>query len=362
MIRVCTVVGARPQFVKASVVSRAFKDRGDIHETIIHTGQHYDANMSTVFFTELGIPNPDHNLGVGSARHGAQTGRIMERLEPVLLNVGPDCVLVYGDTNSTLAAAVVASKLHFPVAHVEAGLRSFNRRMPEELNRILTDHCSTLLFPPTERAKANLAAEGIVGDRVRQVGDVMLDVAKAHETIIPEVESILANHRLVSGAFILATIHRAENTDDPTRLASIFDGLARVARVIPVLIPVHPRTRSIISTLSSESSLESIFMIEPVGYLSMLGLVRSCALVATDSGGLQKEAFFCRKPCVTLRSETEWVELVELGWNRTVPNPAADCVAEVILTSLGTKGTDAAPYGDGRASSHIAAAIAEIEF
>lgn len=309
-MKITTIIGARPQFIKAAVVSRAFREhRPDVQESIIHTGQHYDSNMSDVFFDELDIPRPHHHLGIGGGTHGQNTGRMLECIESVLMQKKSDWVLVYGDTDSTLAGALAAAKLHIPVAHVEAGLRSFNRNMPEELNRILTDHVSSLLFTPTDTATRNLAVEGITGDKVQQVGDVMYDAALYYRHKAKRPQGIP-----VESGFILSTIHRAENTDDPERLGNIIGALNEVAAETPVILPLHPRTRKLLSL--GDYDTRNITLLDPVGYLEMVWLLEHCKLVVTDSGGLQKEAYFFGKPCVTTREETEWVELVESGWNR----------------------------------------------
>jgi UDP-GlcNAc3NAcA epimerase len=308
-MKITTIIGARPQFVKAAVVSRALQQhRADVTEIIIHTGQHYDSNMSDVFFDELDIPKPNYHLGIGGGTHGQNTGRMLEGIETVLMQEKPDWVLVYGDTDSTLAGALAAAKLHIPVAHVEAGLRSFNRKMPEELNRILTDHVSTLLFTPTDTATRNLAVEGITDDKVQQVGDVMYDAALYYRNKAKRPVGLP-----VERDFILSTIHRAENTDDPERLSNIIGALNEVAAATPVILPLHPRTRKLLSL--GDYDTRNITLLDPVGYLEMVWLLEHCKLVVTDSGGLQKEAYFFGKPCVTTRDETEWVELVESGWN-----------------------------------------------
>jgi UDP-GlcNAc3NAcA epimerase len=356
-MRVVTVLGARPQFIKAAPVSAALA-RAEVSERLVHTGQHYDPNMSKIFFEELGIPVPWRHLGIGSGGHGAQTGAMLAALEPLLQEEQPDLVLVYGDTNSTLAGALAASKLHIPVAHVEAGLRSFNRRMPEELNRVVTDHLSDLLFAPTDTAMTHLRREGL-GDRaLHQVGDVMFDAALAFGEHARKRSEALARFGLAPKGYVLATVHRAENTDDPDRLRALLDGLGRVARELPVLLPLHPRTRARLAALGlGGASWPGLWVVEPVGYLDMVRLEQEAALIATDSGGVQKEAFFYRVPCVTLRDETEWVELVELGWNRLQPPVNAAAVAEALRGALGTVGREAAPYGNGRAATAIAEAI-----
>jgi UDP-GlcNAc3NAcA epimerase len=358
-MRLATVVGARPQFVKAAAVSRAFAERGQIEELLIHTGQHYDANMSDVFFDELGIPPPKFHLGIGSGGHGQQTGRMLEAVEKVLLETKPDWLLIYGDTNSTVAGALAAAKLHIPIAHVEAGLRSFNRRMPEEINRVASDHLSDLLLPPTRTAVDNLTREGIVGEKVKLVGDVMYDVALASREKASSLPGGLGRWNLESKEYALATIHRAENTDDPKCLAAVVGGLLRVAEALPVVLPLHPRTRAAFARHGAlPNPLPSgLRLIDPVGYLEMVLLEMHSRIVITDSGGVQKEAFFHGVPCVTLREETEWVELVEAGWNRLAPPTSTAAVANAVESSL-REPLDAAAapklYGDGRAALKIA--------
>ncbi|HEX9936339.1 MAG TPA: UDP-N-acetylglucosamine 2-epimerase (non-hydrolyzing) [Longimicrobium sp.] len=359
-MKVVTVLGARPQFIKAAAVSRALARVAGAREVLVHTGQHHDANMSDVFFAELGIPAPAHHLGVAGGGHGEMTGRMLGAVEAVLLEEKPDWVLVYGDTNSTLAGALAAVKLHQRVAHVEAGLRSFNRRMPEEINRVLTDHAADLLLAPTEAAVANLRAEGIDGGRVRLSGDVMYDAALYHAGAADRESRVLERLGVEPGGYVLATVHRAENTDDPARLAAVLEGLAAVAERFPVVLPLHPRTRGRAAGLpGAAAALERITVTEPLGYLDMVKLEKHAAVVATDSGGVQKEAFFYRVPCVTLRDETEWVELVELGWNRLVPPRDAGEVAGAVLAAAGSTGREGSPYGDGRAAQAVAAALAE---
>lgn len=353
-----TVVGARPQFVKASVVNRAL-DRAGLSQTLVHTGQHYDDNMSAVFFAELGIRAPDHYLGVGSGTHAEQTGQMLLRLEPVICQVKPKAVLVYGDTNSTLAGALAASKLCVPVAHVEAGLRSFNRAMAEEQNRIVADHLATVLFAPTKAAVSNLQREGIDEAAIILSGDVMYDAALMFAELSRN-QRTLEELKLGKQAFCLATIHRAENTDEPRRLSSIIAGLCTVARELPVVLPLHPRTRRRLSEDDIRRlTADHVKVLEPLGYLQMIALERSAAVIATDSGGVQKEAFFYGVPCVTLRNETEWTELVELGWNRVVDPSSAENVAAAILGACGTGGGEAKPYGDGNASTIIAEHLAQ---
>ncbi len=314
-MKLITIIGARPQFIKAAAVSREIAKYKEINEIIIHTGQHFDANMSEIFFEQMHIPKPDYNLEINSLSHGAMTGRMIEKIEEVLLLEKPDWVLIYGDTNSTIAGSLAAKKLHINVAHVEAGLRSFNRNMPEEINRILTDKISDILFCPTDTAVRNLQNEGIGKSSLSQIvkcGDVMQDAAifYANMSQKPEIK--------IPKRFILATIHRAENTDDPKRLTSIFKALTSIANEIPIILPLHPRTKKIISNSQFSINNPQLIFIDPVGYLEMIYLLKNCSLVMTDSGGLQKEAFFFGKPCVTLRDETEWVELVENNFNEIV--------------------------------------------
>ena len=354
-MKVLSIVGARPQFVKAAVVSRALSMIDGIGEVLLHTGQHYDKAMSQVFFSQLGIQEPDYNLAIGSGNHGSQTGRMLSAIEDVLLLERPDLILVYGDTNSTLAGALAASKLHIRVAHVEAGLRSFNRKMPEEINRVLTDHLSDLLFAPTDAAATNLEAEGIHGEKVLLTGDVMYDAALHFASTPSDGTKILEHHSLADKEYVLATVHRAENTDDPLRLRAIFDGLVEVAEKLPVVLPLHPRTRKMLSTVDTDTS--DLLIIDPVGYLDMVVLERNARLIATDSGGVQKEAYFYRVPCVTLRDETEWVELVEHGWNLILPPTDGHQVAAAILRRLNQYGEDVDLYGGGRATERIAGAV-----
>jgi UDP-GlcNAc3NAcA epimerase len=351
--KLVTVLGARPQFIKASVVSRALLESG-LSEVLVHTGQHFDANMSDVFFAELDMAAPAHHLGIHGGSHGAMTGQMLAAVEQVLLAERPAAVLVYGDTNSTLAGALAAVKLHIPVAHVEAGLRSFNLAMPEEINRILTDRISRWLFTPTSAAAAHLQREGVMPEHVVPVGDVMYDVALHHGSRVGAEGRVLGALGLPAGGYVLATVHRAENTDHPQRLAAIVDALEAVARQRPVVWPLHPRTRAI---LQREGRLDppprGLHLIAPVGYLDMVQLEKHAAVIATDSGGVQKEAFFYRVPCVTLRDETEWVELVDAGWNRLVPPLSAEAVTRAVLEAVGTRGVDVSPYGSGDAASRI---------
>jgi len=359
-LKILTVLGARPQFIKASVVSDAILNFDDMTEVVIHTGQHFDANMSDVFFAELGMAQPRYQLDIHGGSHGEMTGRMLADVERVLLDEKPDMMLVYGDTNSTLAGALAAAKLHIPVAHVEAGLRSFNMRMPEEVNRIVSDRLSTWLFAPTTEAVRHLQREGIDASRVHHVGDVMYDVALHHgKRAAAAGAGVLETLGLVGKPFVLATIHRAENTDVPERLLAIVEGLVQVAGELPVVWPVHPRTRSVLERQSLLAQLSvAVQLIEPQGYLDMIRLEQAAQVIATDSGGVQKEAFFHGVPCVTLRDETEWVELVQAGWNRLVTPQDAPAIAIAILSARGQKGADIKPYGNGDAAARIVACLA----
>ncbi len=337
-------------------MSRALGAAIGLREVLVHTGQHFDHGMSQRFFDELSIPMPRYNLGIGSGKHGAQTGRMLEAFERVLIDECPAWVLVYGDTNSTLAGALAAAKLGIPVAHIEAGLRSFNRAMPEEINRVTTDHLSSLLFAPTDAAVANLAREGIEGNSVVRTGDVMYDAMLHYARNLDD--GALARWGVRPDGYALATVHRAENTDDPERLAAIFGGLSAFAGNIPVILPLHPRTRYALERLAIPLA-SALHLIEPVGFLDMLVLERHAHLVVTDSGGVQKEAYFHQVPCVTLRTETEWIELIKNGWNTLVPPVSAEAVAAGLRAALGRSKPDWQPiYGDGHASEQIVAALA----
>lgn len=364
-MKIFTVLGARPQFIKASVVSAAIAKHPDLEEILVHTGQHFDANMSDVFFRELGISPPQYNLSINGGTHGAMTGRMLIEVERLMIADRPDIVLVYGDTNSTLAGALAAAKLHIPIAHVEAGLRSFNMKMPEEVNRIVTDRLSHWLFAPTTDAVQHLKHEGLDERHIHNVGDVMYDVALYHgrraDSLCSETFEQLG---IASGTFALVTVHRAENTDDISRLRIIIRALEAVGMHMPVIWPVHPRTRGILNQhdlLGGKAT--GIKLIEPVGYLDMVRLERHSAVIVTDSGGVQKEAFFHQVPCVTLRDETEWTELVSSGWNRLAPPKSIDAIAMAILAAREHRGQSCAPYGDGRAAekivAHLAAGVSE---
>jgi UDP-GlcNAc3NAcA epimerase len=355
-MKILTVVGARPQFIKAAAVSRVIRNNhaDQIREVIVHTGQHHDENMSQVFFDQLDIPRPDFNLEIAGGGHGRMTGRMLEAIEQVLLAEKPDWVLVYGDTNSTLAGALAAAKLHIPVAHVEAGLRSFNMRMPEEVNRILTDRVSSLLFCPTEMAVRNLRNEG-VEDGVHQVGDVMYDVALYFSERARSQSSILDVLDLKKKGFALATCHRAENTDNPDNLERILAALAEISRNhLPVVLSLHPRTRKKLENFGLKHLLIDLTVTDPLPFLDMVALEQDAKVIITDSGGVQKEAFFYGVPCVTVRAETEWVETVDSGWNQLV-DPAEGCITAVIyeLIKSPPPAKHCTPYGTGDAASRI---------
>lgn len=350
MKKILTIIGARPQFIKASVVSKALKECEGLSEILVHTGQHFDSNMSNIFFDQLGIPKPNYQLDINGGSHGSMTGRMLEAIETICLKEKPDRLMVYGDTNSTLAGALAASKLHIPVAHVEAGLRSFNMQMPEEINRILTDQVSDLLLCPTDTAVQNLKNEGFDNKPVQvlNVGDVMQD------------SSLLFAERAVKGdslkevpdnSFILATLHRAENTDNTSRLISIVDALNYIHKNIrPVVLPLHPRTKKVVESLNLQLDM---LIIEPVGYLEMIWLLKNCDAVVSDSGGVQKEAFFFKKPCITMRDQTEWVELINAGVNVLAgadTNRIIECTTEMLNKEISDPTN---MYGGGHASENI---------
>ncbi len=350
-MQLVTIIGARPQFIKAATLSRCLKQQKNIQEIIVHTGQHYDNSMSAVFFEELDIPEPAYNLGIGGGSPGQNTGRMLERVESVLLDIEPDHVLVYGDTDSTLAGALAASKLHIPVIHVEAGLRSYNRRMPEEINRVLTDHLSSLLFAPTKSAMSNLLHEGISEDGVHLVGDIMYDAALFYADRAEAASDILNQLCLAPKEYCLATIHRQENTENKKRLGNILEALSKSS--LPIVFPLHPRTSKCIDKFHL-SIPPSIKVIEPVGYLDMVMLEKNASLIITDSGGVQKEAFFHQIPCFTCRTETEWIELIETGANQLIePEELAN-----ILATYQTQPDKQMPwhsnlYGDGNSAGKI---------
>ena len=356
-MKILTVIGARPQFIKASVVSAAINKTAGLSEEIIHTGQHFDANMSNIFFDQLGIPKPHYQLDINSGSHGSMTGRMLEAIEKICLESKPDRLMVYGDTNSTLAGALAASKLHIPVAHIEAGLRSFNMRMPEEINRILTDQVSDILFCPTETAVKNLKNEGFEAKPVQvlNVGDVMQDSSMFFAERAVKGEALKA---VPESNFIVATLHRAENTDDPVRLKAIVDALNYIHKnILPVVLPLHPRTQKVVKSLGLQLDM---LVLEPVGYLEMIWLLKHCNAVVSDSGGVQKEAFFFKKPCITMRDQTEWVELIEHGVNFLA---GADTQKIINATQAMLNKTIEDPlnlYGGGKASQNIANVLAGI--
>lgn len=361
-MRIFTVVGARPQFVKAAAVSRVLRNK--FSETLIHTGQHYDDNMSKIFFDELHIPKPDCNLGVGSAPHGRQTGEMLIKIEELMLKSKPDAVLVYGDTNSTLAAALAASKLQIPVAHVEAGLRSYNRAMPEEQNRVLTDHVSALLFCPTGTAVKNLQKEGI-NNGVFNVGDVMCDALYYYKDVsqkkyagtgFSSLEYLLPKPAEITGQYYLATIHRAANTDGEGCLARILAAFEKLPA--PVVFPVHPRTKSIVKSLAAKNAYHNIHFVQPVGYLYMLYLAQGACKIITDSGGLQKEAYLLKTPCVTVRPQTEWVETLHGGWNTLARTDEHDILNKVSNVTVDEK-QHREYYGNGHAAEKICEQLAK---
>lgn len=345
-MKIVTIVGARPQFIKAAPVSKAL--RKENQEILIHTGQHYDENMSDIFFEELNIPKPDYNLKIGSGNHGKMTGKMLEKLEEIYLEEKPDCVLVYGDTNSTLAGALAASKLLIPVVHIEAGLRSFNKTMPEEQNRILTDHLAHILFVPTTAAIENLHREGIEKN-VYNVGDVMYDAVLNFKEISKKKSNLLKDLEVEPNSYILTTIHRAENTNDINRLKNIIEALNEVNKKI--ILPLHPRTKKYISDYNLKFNY-NVKVIDPIGYLEMLYLEDNSIKIVTDSGGVQKEAYFMKKPCITMRDETEWVETVSTGWNVIVGTDKHKIINA--LNDFNAPDTQQQIFGDGKASEKIA--------
>ncbi len=352
MPKILTIVGARPQFVKAAALSRQFINH-NIEEVLVHTGQHFDENMAEIFFKQMDIPEPKYNLGINSLSHGAMTGRMLEEIEKVLLIEKPDVVVVFGDTNSTLAGALAASKLHIPVAHVEAGLRSFNMKMPEEINRILTDRISSVLFCPTQTAVDNLVKEGFDNfeNSVENIGDVMYDVALYYSQFSAERSTLLPEISESKKPVVLTTLHRQENTDDLSRLTAIIDALNLLSDRFNIVLPIHPRTKNI---LAKENITLNFLPIEPVGYFDMIELLKKCAFVISDSGGLQKESFFFEKQCLIIRDETEWTELVELGYNYLV-GASTDRILERANQVLNHKvDFSLKPYGNGDAADKIA--------
>ncbi len=354
LVKLVTIIGARPQFVKAAVVSRTLDSMPGayINEVVVHTGQHYSTNMSDIFFDELGIKEPTYNLGIASLSHGAMTGQMLEKIEEVLKIEKPDAMLIYGDTNSTLAGALAAVKLHIPLVHIEAGLRSFNMRMPEEVNRIIVDRISNLLFCPSDLAMNNLRNEGITHG-IHWVGDVMFDAVRIYGDVAIESAQI---DRLADTPdnFVLATVHRAENTDDPIRLREIFRALSDIAVDTEVILPLHPRTQNILKQAGLEDFTSKLNMTEPLSYTEMLVLEKGARAILTDSGGIQKEAYFHGTPCITLRDETEWIETVDLGWNRIVGADHASILDAWRNIDMFSMSRERMPYGDGYASEKIA--------
>lgn len=363
-MKIVTIIGARPQFIKAATVSRAIADHNQknsvpfIEEILVHTGQHYDDYMSSIFFRELGIPELKYNLNIGSASHGQQTGKMLMDIEAVLLKEKPDWVLIYGDTNSTLAGALAAAKLHIRIAHVEAGLRSYNRLMPEEINRVVSDQLSTLLFCPSKTAVDNLAAEGITKG-VSITGDVMAGALQYAVARASSCSGILADHGLQPQGYFLATVHRAENTDDPVRLSHIMAALSELAEQTPVILPLHPRTRKVLAENAPSflTPYPSFKLINPVGYLDFIALERSARFLITDSGGIQKEAYWLKVPCITMREETEWVETVESGWN-VLTGAYRDRIVEAVRT-FNTPLEHPALYGDDKSAGSCLNALLE---
>ena len=351
-MKILTIVGARPQFVKAAALSRELKTRGSIEEIIIHTGQHFDANMSEVFFEEMNIPKPKYNLNINSLGHGAMTGRMLEGIEELIKKESPNMLLVYGDTNSTIAGALAAKKMHISVGHVEAGLRSFNMRMPEEVNRILTDRISDHLFCPTDTAVENLMNEGFSNfdTKIHRTGDVMQDAALYYAQFSQDKSTVMQSLGNPSG-FVLVTIHRAENTDDPARLTQIVEALNRINKVQQVICPLHPRTKKLIEGILVKPEFT---VIDPVGYFDMIELLKAASLVMTDSGGLQKEAYFFSNPCITMRDETEWVELVTNGYNKLAGASMDHVLAAYDAIKDAKLDFSMDLYGSGKASEQIA--------
>jgi UDP-GlcNAc3NAcA epimerase len=380
MKKIVTIIGARPQIIKSAALSRAVREvfPEQIREMVVHTGQHYDQNMSEVFFEEMGIPKPSFNLGVGSGSHGKQTAEMLSAIEQILVSEKPDALVVYGDTNSTLAGATAAAKLHVPIVHIEAGLRSYNKKMPEEVNRVVCDHLSTLLFSPTKSGFDNLIKEGFSGSttppfnadnpKIYHCGDVMFDNSHYFSTLADEKSTVIVDNELTKGNFILSTIHRNNNTDDPERLGAIFSAFLTVLETYPekeIVLPLHPRTKNCMFDLPEElqadiKKQERLKIIDPVSFFNIIALEKYCDMVVTDSGGLQKEAFFFQKPCVILRPETEWVEIVENG-NALIADADYDKILAGIKELYSRKNTLTYPplYGDGKSAEFICREIIE---
>ncbi len=357
MIKILTIVGARPQFIKVAPVSIEFAKK-NVQEIILHTGQHFDKGMSDIFFDEMDLPIPKYNLEIGGGTHGRNTGQMLEKIEDVLFKEKPDAVLVYGDTNSTLAGALAASKLHIPVLHVEAGIRSFNRKMPEEINRLITDHIAEICFAPTNNAVINLKNEGIESKKIIMTDDVMADATRIYGEISNKNSSIINKLNLKGKSFILATIHREENTDKKEILESIFSAFNNVLKNknLEIVLPLHPRTEKAIQKNNLDFLLKDIKCINPIGFLDMISLEKHASLIVTDSGGVQKEAFFNNTKCITVRTETEWVELVECGWNSLVEPSNTEELYLEIIKNLNQKSILTKPelYGRGYAAKEIA--------
>ncbi len=380
MKKIVTIIGARPQIIKSAALSRAVREvfSEQLTELVVHTGQHYDQNMSEVFFEEMGIPKPSFNLGVGSGSHGKQTAEMLSAIEQILISEKPDALVVYGDTNSTLAGATAAAKLHVPIVHIEAGLRSYNKKMPEEVNRVVCDHLSTLLFSPTKSGFDNLIKEGFSGSttppfnadnpKIYHCGDVMFDNSHYFSTLADEKSTVIVDNELTKGNFILSTIHRNNNTDDPERLGAIFSVFLTVLETYPekeIVLPLHPRTKNCMFDLPEElqadiKKQERLKIIDPVSFFNIIALEKYCDMVVTDSGGLQKEAFFFQKPCVILRPETEWVEIVENG-NALIADADYDKILAGIKELYSRKNTLTYPplYGDGKSAEFICREIIE---
>lgn len=354
MKKIISVIGARPQFIKAVMISRELRKYQEYNECLVHTGQHYDHNMSDIFLQDLNMEKPDFFLNVGSKPHGEQTALMLNKLEKIFIQEQPDYLLVYGDTNSTLAAALAASKLHLPIAHIESGLRSFNRKMPEEINRVITDHLSSLLFCPTTTAVENAKREGISEDKLFLVGDVMFDAALYYTKTSDEKNTILTALKIEKKSYLLVTIHRAENTDDPIKLKRLMRSFLTLAKKYTLVLPLHPRTRGALEKQGLLHTLPPSFLIiEPVGYLAMSQLEKNASLIITDSGGVQKEAYFYQVPCITVRDQTEWPELIHTKWNTLCASQDFDLLPDYVAKSIQKCGDESTLYGHGDAAAKI---------